>query len=300
MAEKQQDDQYYTPDYLAVEYAKKFLEFIGDEPGNIIEPSAGTGAFVKALYQLGIDPERIFAYDLEPKFDVVERQNFYELSGLSYKFAIGNPPFGKGGSEAIKFMNHCAKLGVTKLGFINPSCVGNKFFTDSQLLRGWKPISIDEHWFPADAHFVLDNSEQYGEKANPVNCIFQLWEYDAEYEREKVPDATGCEDFDIMKVPLNKKIVDGKQREQVVGEIGADLVFVTHGKNAGRVLPFEAGIHKANVKCFLKVKTDIELVKAKLDEVDWELMKQFSTIRHNPSLSPAEIIHLYETKHNAD
>lgn len=301
MAEKQQDDQYYTPDYLAVEYAKKFLEFIGDEPGNIIEPSAGTGAFVKALYLLGIDPDRIFAYDIAPKFDRVVPQNFYELSGLSYKFAIGNPPFGKGGSEAIKFMNHCAKLGVTKLGFINPSCVGNKFFTDSQLLRGWKPVSIDKHWFPADAHFVLDNSEQYGEKANPVNCIFQLWEYDAEYEREKVPDATGCEDFDIMKVGLNKRVDEnGKQREQPVEGIDADLVFVTHGKNAGRFMEYKDGIHKANVKCFLKVKTDIELVKTKLSEVNWELMKQFSTIRHNPSLSPAEIIHLYETKHNAD
>ncbi|MGL4352800.1 MAG: hypothetical protein ACRCTP_02445 [Aeromonas popoffii] len=302
MSEKQQADQYYTPDGLAADYTKLFLEFIGNEPGEIIEPSAGTGAFIRGLLSNGVAADRILAYDLEPKCNdfLVTTANFYQVTDVNPRFAIGNPPFGKGGSEAIKFMNHCAELGVRKLGFINPSCVGNKFFTDSQLLRGWKPISTKEHWFPSDAHFVLDNNEQYGEKENPVNCIFQLWEYDPKYQRPYPPTATECGDFRILKQPLNKEVIGGKQREIPVGEIDADLVFVTHGKNAGRILPFEAGIHKANVKCFLKIKTDIELVKAKLGEVDWELMKQFSTIRHNPSLSPAEIIDLYETKHNAD
>lgn len=303
--DKQKEDQYYTPDDLAKEYTKKFLEFIGNEEGLIIEPSAGTGAFIRGLLNNGVPEERIVAYDLEPKcegFNVIQK-NFYEVKEkeVSPKFAIGNPPFGKGGSEAIKFMNRCAKLGVTKLGFINPSCVGNKFFTDSQLWKGWKPVSIDEHWFPDDKHFVLDNNEQYGEKENPVNCIFQLWEYDPKYTRETRPSETECEDFEILHQGCTKVEIDGKQCEVAVSGLGADLVMYTHGKNAGKVVPYEDGIHKANVKCFLKLKEGKtkDQVVSKIESTDWNQIKKFSTIKHNPSLSPAEIIYCYKVNSNA-
>ena len=90
-----------------------------------IEPSAGTGSFVKALHDNGI--QNVLAYDLMPATDSVSgtkitkcdfmsvspsdctyRETMYDKSHIVF---VGNPPFGIQGNLSIAFVNHCLELG---------------------------------------------------------------------------------------------------------------------------------------------------------------------------------------------
>ena len=60
-------DQYYTPEDLAIECTKKAVEVLEIENiSEFYEPSAGTGAFVKAVKKL-FPESYVYAADLEPK-----------------------------------------------------------------------------------------------------------------------------------------------------------------------------------------------------------------------------------------
>jgi len=80
-------DKYYTPDDIAQYCIDKAREVLKSEKvTEVIEPSAGNGAFSKKL-------KRCIAYDLEPEDDSIIKQDFLELN-IPYKegrLFIGNP-----------------------------------------------------------------------------------------------------------------------------------------------------------------------------------------------------------------
>ena len=87
-------DKYFTPDWLVEHTIKKAIEIIGkDNITDIVEPSAGDGAFIRALKNAFPDtPQRY--YDLYPEHPEVVRYDYKKLK-LSYKkgrMTIGNPP----------------------------------------------------------------------------------------------------------------------------------------------------------------------------------------------------------------
>jgi hypothetical protein len=104
-------DRFYTNETIATDVYKKFVRALGrdfDQIDLFIEPSAGSGAFFNLL-----PPEKRLGYDLEPACEGVVQQDFYttddsQLNSECIAY-IGNPPFGKNASDAIKFFNHCAK-----------------------------------------------------------------------------------------------------------------------------------------------------------------------------------------------
>ena len=106
---KIEHDKYYTPDETVnkcVGIVRRVLK--GHKVSDIIEPSAGDGAFLKFL------PSHISTgYDIEPEHENIIRQDFLELD-LSYKkdrLIIGNPPFGSRMSLAQKFFKKSIELG---------------------------------------------------------------------------------------------------------------------------------------------------------------------------------------------
>ena len=95
-------EQYFTPEHI-VDKLIGIVENIipKDEISEIIEPSAGAGAFLKRVH--GIMP---IGYDLEPLDNKIIRANYLETP-FEYKkgrMFIGNPPFGKSSNIAIKFL----------------------------------------------------------------------------------------------------------------------------------------------------------------------------------------------------
>ena len=97
---KIKNDKYYTSPKLAKYIVNKTKEIIGEK--NIteyLEPSAGQGVFLDYL------DKPYLAYDIEPEDDRIVQQDFLELE-LEYKKGrciIGNPPFGRSNTLAVRF-----------------------------------------------------------------------------------------------------------------------------------------------------------------------------------------------------
>ena len=104
MAERQVNDFYPTPDLLAVAICKRLSEVLPNGHFDVIEPSAGAGAFVRPLRELwGLQP--LIAIDIAPdtaalraagaddvfQADWVSWVRSYRIDGPT--LVIGNPPF---------------------------------------------------------------------------------------------------------------------------------------------------------------------------------------------------------------
>ena len=110
-------DQFYTNNDIALKCYDLLQDILTQhniKPTIWLEPSAGSGAFFSIVSgsKLGID--------IDPKIEKVVKADFleYPLQDEGY-ITIGNPPFGKNSSLAIKFFNKCAEVSKV-VAFIVP------------------------------------------------------------------------------------------------------------------------------------------------------------------------------------
>jgi hypothetical protein len=157
-------DQFYTSDEVAKACYQKVIERYSKGKFSLyVEPSAGTGSFFK-LFPKG----KRLGIDLEPRYAGIDKQDFFDcrLEGNGI-VVIGNPPFGKNSSLAVKFFNHAASFsGVQVIAFIIP-----KTFQKASLQRRLNAsfhLRLDES-LPKNS-FILDG-QRYD-----VPCCFQIWE----------------------------------------------------------------------------------------------------------------------------
>lgn len=159
-------DQFYTSADVAQECYDKVIEMYGEKDFTLFfEPSAGTGAF----YNLFPKSKRL-GIDLDPKCDGVKKQNFFEFELERERerervATIGNPPFGKNSSLAVKFFNKAAEFSDV-IAFIIPKTFRKKSLRNRLHLNFH--LKLDED-LPKNS-FVL-NDEPYD-----VPCCFQIWE----------------------------------------------------------------------------------------------------------------------------
>ena len=132
----------------------------------LIEPSAGSGAFLDKLSNYDFD-----AFDIEPtesKYKIV-KQDFLELDLNNYDKSlafIGNPPFGRQSSIAKKFIKKISNCEKTNLiAFILP-----KSFRKESMQKCFNLF------FSLDVEIDLpSNSFTINKKIHDVPCIFQIW-----------------------------------------------------------------------------------------------------------------------------
>jgi hypothetical protein len=114
-------DKFYTKP----EIAKKCFDLIKSqikEKDLIIEPSAGNGAFIKYIIA---NKNNYLFYDIKPENDKIIKQNYLKLNTTIFMkrknkiHVIGNPPFGRQSSLAIKFIKKSAEFADT-ISFILP------------------------------------------------------------------------------------------------------------------------------------------------------------------------------------
>jgi hypothetical protein len=202
-------DKYYTNPVitkLCVDYYKQNVEICANDL--CIEPSAGNGSFINPIKE-NFNNYRF--YDIEPSNNEIETLDFINFNSINicddYNtiHIIGNPPFGRQSSMAIKFLKKCATF-CNYIGFILPK----SFKKDS--MRNKIPINfhnIFEADLPPNSFLVEDN-------IHDVPCVFQIWEK-KDYDREKV----------IKLKPKNYKFV--KQNEN------PDIAFRRVGVYAGNI-----------------------------------------------------------------
>lgn len=233
-------DQYYTPDDVAKKCTEKAVEIIGiDNITEFFEPSAGTGAFLRALNQYD---KPVKATDLEPKYEGIVKANF--LDGvLEYKKGrcfIGNPPFGARLALAQKFFKRCIFAGDYIAWILPISQYENN-------------VSMYE--------FDLIYSEDLGElpysETKPVHCCFNI------YARNSSGTLNARPSSDLEEVSFMRSDSNG------YADFDYDFRMNCWGGRAGKLLsedePDLAMVYKIKVnKPELKEK-----VRKILEETDW-------------------------------
>jgi predicted RNA methylase len=163
-------DKYYTKGSVAEECIKLVKKYVTIEDNDlIIEPSAGNGSFIEYIKTLSNNYK---FYDLEPEHDEVNKQDFLELNyadiikPYSNIHVIGNPPFGRQSSMAIKFIKKCC-LFSNSISFILP-----KSFRKDSMQK-----SFSQYYHLIYETDILNNSFLVNNVECNVPCIFQIWQH---------------------------------------------------------------------------------------------------------------------------
>src|SRR5512145_277440 len=106
-------DKYYTPRWLVKKTLQTVLLVLSAATiTEVIEPSAGAGAFISEIENTFTTQEKHY-YDLYPEHSGVTRQDFLTLD-LQHKpgrLFVGNPPFGKSSYLWKKFVQKANTTG---------------------------------------------------------------------------------------------------------------------------------------------------------------------------------------------
>ena len=231
-------DKFYTSSSavkLCIDKIKQYINIATTDL--IIEPSAGNGAFIDSIKLLSNNYK---FYDIKPEHTEVIKQDYLQFqllpSDSSAKIhVIGNPPFGRQSSLAIKFIKKSCEFCDT-LSFILPL----SFKKDS--LRAKVPIQfhlVTEITLPKKS-FIIDEHE------HDVPCVFQIW--------EKRDHSRGI----IEKLdPIGYTFVEKPENP--------DISFRRVGINAGTITDI---IEDQKVQCFYFIKfTNGLTVKETMDKI---------------------------------
>lgn len=163
----------------------------------IIEPSAGNGSFIPFIEK---NCKNSIYFDIEPENEKIIKKNFLEFdySEIFIKkynkiHILGNPPFGRQSSTAIKFIKKSSEFCNT-ISFILP--------------RSFKKDSFQSK-IPSNFHLIRQidinhNSFFYNDLEFEVPCIFQIWEK-KEFNRKK-PEILFPNNFKFVKKNQNPHI----------------------------------------------------------------------------------------------
>lgn len=162
-------DKYYTKNTIVDICLDLFKNHIQIEPSDlIIEPSAGNGAFIAGIKAL---TNNFKFYDISPdhaeivQCDYLLQDHTGDKKTYRRTHVIGNPPFGRQSSMAIKFIKKSCEF-CDSIGFILP--------------KSFKKDSLRKT-FPRNFHLVCEidlpeKSFLVGGQEHDVPCVFQIWE----------------------------------------------------------------------------------------------------------------------------
>ena len=187
-------DKFYTIPAIS----EKCLESIGSrykwsEWGLVIETSAGNGSFLTR-----IPTAKKIGIDISPEHKDIIKQDFLTYnppSNVSKILVVGNPPFGRVSSLAIKFFNYASKW-ADVIAFIIP--------------RTFRRVSVHNK-LNMSFHLVFDEEiPMVPCSFSPpmmAKCCFQIWEK-KETKRAVVELSTTHDDWNFLGFgPKNKQII---------------------------------------------------------------------------------------------
>lgn len=218
-----------------IEYKRKSLDKYYTNPGIIpplldaihlskydcvVEPSAGDGSFTRLLEQ--VHPT-VLSYDISPDSTGIVQLDFLnqliDLSPYKNVAVIGNPPFGRQCSLAVKFFNRAASYPqVSCIGMIFP-----KSFRKDSIQRR---LSLDfKHSYEVD---IPPHSFTANEQPVDIPCIFQIW--------NRTPVKRKCTPRQTLQTNgisfVKKKLIDTSHTDQYIA-------IRRVGFYAGKAFPYE-------------------------------------------------------------
>jgi hypothetical protein len=133
----------------------------------IVEPSAGSGAFSKAL-TTAFPHVKVEAYDLAPEDDNIRQQDFLLFNTTSWKqqrvHVVGNPPFGRQSGLAKRFIKKAGEHAQT-IAFVLP-----KSFKKPSMQKCFPPLFHLKVTLELPPNSFVCNGD-----VHDVPCLFQVW-----------------------------------------------------------------------------------------------------------------------------
>jgi hypothetical protein len=228
-------DKYYTKDIIVKECLIQIKAHIQiNKKDLIIEPSAGNGAFIEDIKKLG---EHYKFFDLEPEHEEVIKQDY--LLYVHHKeiydkiHVIGNPPFGRQSSLAMKFIKKSCEF-CDSISFILPKSFKKDSLKKTFPLNFHLILEID---LP-EKSFLVDGIE------HDVPCIFQIWEKKEikRHVNEKLEpmnfmfvNKTENPDISFRRVGVNAGTIDTKTDEKSP-QSHYFIRFINHDENMDEIL----------------------------------------------------------------
>ena len=266
-------DKFYTIPSIA----EKCINIVGNKYDwntwdLIVEPSAGNGSFF-----LQIPTDNKIGIDIEPEHDNIIKCNFFNyIPNIPNKdkiLVIGNPPFGRVSSLAIKFFNYASNW-ANVIAFIIPRTF-RRISVQNKLNKYFH--LIEDHEIPI--HPCSFNPSMM------VKCCFQIWEKKSQ-ERIIIKLETSHSDWDFLSFgPIYNE-------GQPTPPKGADFVIRAYGGKCGEIKTNE--LEKLRPKSWHWIKCNIEkdILISRFNNLDYS--NSLNTARQN-SLGKGELVSLYNT-----
>lgn len=263
-------DKFYTKTNIATKCCEDFQKYIDINTSIdiIIEPSAGNGSFIEPL--TNITNNTLF-YDILPEHPNIVKQDYLTIDVSTILFPdihtkihiIGNPPFGRQSSLAIKFIKQSVTFCDT-ISFILP--------------KSFKKDSMQKH-FPLNFHLIYQddietnsfiiNSNTETESEKDVPCVFQIWEK-KDYNRDCI----------VKCIPTNFIFVARDEEP--------DISFRRVGVNAGAI--DINNLHNKSIQSHYFIKFNLNIDKKNaIDKIKNVIYETNNTVGPK-SISKQEII----------
>jgi hypothetical protein len=249
----------------------------------VVEPSAGNGSFL-----LQIPTDKKIGIDISPEHPDIIEMNFFDycpsLSPPSHQplsphpsignrniLVIGNPPFGRISSMAVKFFNHSAEW-ASVIAFIIPKTF-RRVSIQNRLNRMFHLVYDDD--IPLEPCSFSPPMQ--------AKCCFQIWEKKEE-PRDIIKLSNKHDDWEFLPYgPLDT-------RGQPTPPKGADFAILAYGGKCGTIV--NTGLDKLSPKSWhwIKSKISISLLIERFGLLDYSLSQ--NTARQN-SIGRGELVKLY-------
>jgi len=308
------NEQFFTN----FETAERLAKVIESQPWfsditKVIEPSAGDGAWLKAMY---VDE----AYDIQPMHEDVVLQDFldpaFTIDPDESILSVGNPPFGRMGKLAKQFMHRCAEYS-DYIAFILPA----SFAKVTQIRQ------LPEYFHLIHQEDLLDETFRFEKDGKKVSTVFQIWER-RDTKRVDPPRKNSCKDFGwsriaevsfnnvaneimaLLVAPMVREMIGAEAKKKVMALMkeslsqraapvpkDADLAICTHGSGAGKVHIKNFDKVSSRTHRFIKIKSKItkeELTK-RLRSLDYNNIMKYTV--GATCVSTEEIVYLYTQKY---
>jgi hypothetical protein len=267
-------DQFYTNANIATGFYNILQQYVDiDDYDYHLEPSAGNGSFYKLL-----DKKKRIGLDIEPKYNGIHKMNYFDYVPTKNKkyLVIGNPPFGRISSIAVKFFNKSAEF-ADCIAFIIP--------------RTFKRVSIQNQ---LNLQFKLIYNKDLPLKPccftpkMSAKCCFQIW-IKSEIPRSIVKYDKTHKDFKFIKHgPKDDK-------NQPTPPKNVDFVMKAYGSNCGEIKKTNLNDLRPKSWHWIKSNIDIKTLINRFNSLDYSISKD--TVRQD-SLGQQELIFLYKIKYN--
>lgn len=264
-------DKFYTIPEISSKCLDKISSFYDwDTWDLVIEPSAGAGSFLTR-----IPTSKKIGIDISPDHEDVVAQDFLSYIPLNHVnkkiLVVGNPPFGRVSSMAIKFFNHASQW-ADVIAFIIP--------------RTFRRVSVQNKLNPYfHLRFDEDIPMQPCSFSPPMmaKCCFQIW------ERKQTPRT--LTELELNHVDWEFLNLGPKDtNNQPTPPEGADFVIRAYGGKCGEIVRNNLDKLRPKSWHWIKSNIDTEILIERFRSLDYSI--SFDTARQN-SIGRGELVKIY-------